>query len=547
MFKKSKTLILILFMLGIFMGAIDTGIVSPARGLIQNSFGIDQSLGTWMITLYTLIYAISMPIVSKLGDKYGYKKAYIFGIATFGLGSLLCGLSNFYGNFEFFLGARAIQAIGAGGIMPIANAVIGNSFSEEKRGTALGLVGMIYGVGNILGPTLGSSIISIAGSTNWGWIFFINIPISLIIIILSLSLENSKAATEKPMDFLGSIVLGGVIGSLMYALTKLDFFNFTDSIKTTSVYPFLIIFAVLTPLMVFIEKRAKDPVLNIKYFKDKQMLVILIISFIVGIGMMGMIFVPQFSENVLKLKVGSGGYLVTLLALFSGIAAPVSGKLIDKKSARFVLALGFGFNIAGALFLAFIATSSLSFISIFIGLGLMGLGVGFTMGAPLNYLVLQTVPKEESATGLATMSLMRSIGLAISPSIMIGFIVDAAKNLQPKLLELFQAGMPSSMNVMNFGTTSGSSEPFKALQNADITTIVDLLKQALGGVLPPTVKPMVLQAVDSLSNKIVDTFQTVINSGYTNMYMATAIISSVGLIATLFLRSKKIELKQPPI
>ena len=86
--------------------------------------------------------------------------------------------------------------------------------------------------------------------------------------------------------------------------------------------------------MIYVEKRAKDPVLNIKYFKDKQMLVILIVGFIVGVGMMGMIFVPQFSENVLKLKAGSGGYLITLLALFSGIAAPLSGKLIDKKGAR---------------------------------------------------------------------------------------------------------------------------------------------------------------------------------------------------------------------
>ena len=99
--KKKSTFILILFLFGIFMGAIDTGIVSPARELIQNSFGVQANIGTWMITLYTLIYAISMPIVSKLGDKYGHKRAYIFGIATFGLGSLLCGLSNFYGNIHF--------------------------------------------------------------------------------------------------------------------------------------------------------------------------------------------------------------------------------------------------------------------------------------------------------------------------------------------------------------------------------------------------------------------------------------------------------------
>jgi len=523
------------------MGAIDTGIVSPGRELIQNSFGVDRSIGTWMITLYTLIYAVSMPIVSKLADKYGYKKAYIFGIATFGLGSLLCGLANFYGTFTFFLIARGIQAIGAGGIMPIANAVIGNSFPEEKRGTALGMVGMIYGVGNILGPTLGSSIIDIAGASQWGWIFFINVPISIIILLFSAKLVNSKAQTEKPMDLAGAVVLAGVIGSIMYALTNLDFFHFGASIKSTNVYPYLIIFAVLTPVVVFVENRAKDPILNMKYFKDKQMLTILIIAFIVGVGMMGMVFVPQFSENVLKIKAGSGGYLVTLLAIFSGLAAPISGKLIDKKGARFVLALGFLFNISGALFLGYVATQWLNFVGIFIGLALMGLGVGFTMGAPLNYLVLQTVPKEESASGLATMSLMRSIGLAISPSIMIGFIVDAAKNLQPKLMGVLSSVMPKGMSLSSNTAGSGSSGAFKALQSADVTTIVDLLKNAVASMVPKQAQPFIGKAIDPVRDKIVDTFQSVMNTGYTHMYVAAAIISACGLLAALLLKEKSKE------
>lgn len=535
--KKKTTFILILFLFGIFMGAIDTGIVSPARELIQNGFGVKENIGTWMITLYTLIYAISMPIVSKAGDKYGHKRAYIFGISLFGLGSLLCGLSNFYGNFTFFLIARAVQAIGAGGIMPIANAVIGNSFEEENRGMALGMVGMIYGVGNILGPTMGSSIIGLAGGAHWGWIFFINVPISLLILLFSSKLINTKAAIQKPMDFLGAAVLGAVIGSLMYALTNLDFFNFGSSISSGNVYPFLITFAILTPIMVFIEKRAQDPVLNIKYFKDKQMLVILIISFIVGIGMMGMIFVPQFSENVLKIKAGSGGYLITLLAVFSGIAAPLSGKLIDKKGARVVLIFGFGFTIFGTLFFGYIATKWLSFIGVFIGLALMGLGVGFTMGAPLNYLVLQAVPKEESATGLATMSLMRSIGLAISPSVMIGFIVEAGKNIQPKLMNLISTAMPNGMQMPK-STGGASMTAFKALQSADVATIVKMLEDALGTMVPSFVKPMIVKSIDSMSDKIVTTYQSTINTGYAHMYAAAAIIAAIGLITTLFLRKK---------
>jgi EmrB/QacA subfamily drug resistance transporter len=537
--QKKQTLILALFLFGIFMGAIDTGIVTPARELIQNGFDVTRGIGTWMLTLYTLVYAVSMPIVSKMADRFGYKKVYMFGIATFGLGSLLCGLANFFGGFGFFLAARAIQAIGAGGIIPIANAVIGNSFPEEKRGAALGMVGAVYGIGNILGPTLGSFIIDMAGSNHWGWLFFINVPISLAILLFSMKLENSKAPAQRPVDLAGAVVLAGVIGSLMYALTNLDFFNFVESIKTVNVYPYLLTFAVLTPIMIFVEKNAKDPILNIKYFRDRQMLLVLIISFIVGVGMMGMVFVPQFSENVLRLKAGSGGYIVTLLAIFSGIAAPLSGKLIDKKGARFVLALGFLFTLISTLFLGFVTTQLLSFTSVLLGVALMGLGVGFTMGAPLNYLVLQTVPKEESTSGLATMSLMRSIGVSISPSLMIGFIVAAAKNLQPKLMEVFSTVMPKGMSIPTSGSTG--SDAFKTLQSADVTTIVEAMKNAVGNVVPAAVKPMIIKAIDPLSDKISDTFQAVMNAGFTNMYIAAAIIAVAGLLLSLLLKNKDIK------
>ena len=98
---------------------------------------------------------------------------------------------------------------------------------------------MIYGVGNILGPTMGSAIIDMAGANNWGWIFFINVPISLIILIFSFKIKNSQAEFQKPMDLIGALVLGGVIGSLIYALTNLDFFHLGTSLKSTNVYPLL--------------------------------------------------------------------------------------------------------------------------------------------------------------------------------------------------------------------------------------------------------------------------------------------------------------------
>lgn len=207
---------------------------------------------------------------------------------------------------------------------------------------------MTYGLGNTLGPTFGSAAISLAGSNHWVWIFLVNVPICLII-LLSHNIEGSKAKVQKPMGFLGGVLLGGVIGRLMYALTNHDFFIFSESIQKPNVYIYLIIFALLTPLMIIVESKATDPILNIKYFRNKQMLLTLALAIVGGVVMMGLIFIPPFAENVLKLKPGSGGYLATVLAVFSSISAPISGKLIDKKGVRFVLTTWFILNIVDLL------------------------------------------------------------------------------------------------------------------------------------------------------------------------------------------------------
>jgi MFS family permease len=342
------------------------------------------------------------------------------------------------------LTGRVIQALGGGGIMPIANAEFGTTFPKEKRGMALGLVGAAFGIANILGSTIGSAILNMLGNENWRWLFFINIPICIIIVSCGLFiLPNSKADFVKKIDKFGTFIMVGIILSLLYGLKNIDFFDFRNSISSTSVYPYLIIFACLIPLLIFIERRAEDPVLNLDYFSNTRILVVLILSIISGIGMMGMVFVPQFAENALKIKTGTGGYFVAILGIFAGVSAPVSGKLIDKFGAKLILLIGFAISMAGALFLAFVAVRTNTISSVCIGLILMGLGVGFTMGTPLNYMMLDNTKKEDSNSALATLSLIRSVGTAVSPAIMIGFIAHAGLSVQSNLMKVMpQTTMP---------------------------------------------------------------------------------------------------------
>ncbi len=144
--QKKRKLLLIMFLVGIFMGSLDTAIVSPVRTIMANTLHISADSSIWIITLYSLVYAVSMPIVGKLADRKGLKKIFTLSILLFGIGSWLCGISGYTGSFSFLLVARVIEAIGAGGVIPIATAFIGNSFPKEKKGAALGLVGAMTGV-----------------------------------------------------------------------------------------------------------------------------------------------------------------------------------------------------------------------------------------------------------------------------------------------------------------------------------------------------------------------------------------------------------------
>lgn len=442
--KQNIGMIMAVFLFGIFMGAIDTGIVTPARTVIQNNLLVNEKTGIWMITIYTLAYASSIPVMGKLADKFGRKYIYLVSIGLFGLGSLFCGLSQDFKSFSLLLVARAVQAIGGGGIVPVATAEFGTTFPENKRGMALGLIGGVYGIANIFGSSAGSAILDIFGKNNWQFIFYINIPITIFVIIAGLIfLPNTRVTNVKRIDKFGIFFIVAMVLSLLYGLRNIDFFDFRNTLVSTDVYPFLIIFLLMLPFFIIAEKRAEDPVMNLSYFTNSKILITMIISFITGIIMMGMVFVPQFSENAVEIASGSGGYFVIILGVFAGVGAPVSGRLIDKFGPKIILAFGFLVSIAGALFLILVTTVHPNILTVAAGLLLIGLGMGFTIGAPLNYMMLENTAKEESNSALAALSLVRSIGTTVAPAIMIGFLAHAGGNIEKNITSI----LPSEVNA----------------------------------------------------------------------------------------------------
>lgn len=506
------------YLLGIFMGAIDTGIVTPARTIIQNDLGVDESTGVWLLTIYTLAYAASIPVMGKLADRYGRKPIYLVSISLFGIGSLLCGLSSDVGSFGFLIMARAIQAVGGGGIVPIATAEFGTSVPVEKRGMALGLVGGVYGVANIFGASAGSLILDIFGAENWQFIFYVNVPIAIVIIGLGIAfLPNHKVEQVSKIDLFGITVLVAMILSLLYGLRNLDFFDLAASITSVEVYPFLLAFLVLTPVLIIAERRAADPVLNLSYFTRPAIATTLGLAFFSGAILMGVVFVPQFAENALRVPAGDGGYFVIVLGLASGIGAPLSGTLTDRFGPRIVLGFGVVVSAIAAAVGVLWAIPAPSWTSVLTTLALMGLGLGFTIGSPLNYMMLDQVPAKESTSALATLSLVRAIGTTLAPALLVGFLAHAGTQLPDVLtaqlptqikapalpyaaeLEAKFAAMKSDENLkdkladvtfpelsskttIDIDTTSGNGESLPddlldLLKTADVTNIVERTKQ----------------------------------------------------------------------
>ena len=213
--KKSKKILLLLF-LGVLMGALDISIVGPALPSIQETIAIDKRNLSWIFTIYVLFNLVGTPLMSKMADIYGRKSTYISSLIIFGLGSLLVSLSN---SFELLLIGRGIQGFGASGIFPVATAIIGDIFPPEKRGQKLGLIGAVFGIAFIIGPIIAGFLLMI----NWHWLFIINLPIIVFLVIWGLKiLPANKAVKKGKFDYQGMIVIGVLLTCFSFGINNIE-------------------------------------------------------------------------------------------------------------------------------------------------------------------------------------------------------------------------------------------------------------------------------------------------------------------------------------
>lgn len=524
---SSSTWAITLFCIGVFMAALDNGIISAALTTINSSFDVSANWGAWGVTIYTLGLAISIPIVGKISDRYGRKKLFIVEVALFGLGSLLVALSP---NFGFYLASRFIQAMGGGGIFIIGSSYVLSTFPVEKQGKALGILGAMNGVGAILGPNLGSAILDLTG--NWHFLFLINVPLAVALIIFGyLKIKETKEPSVGKLDLIGTVLLSLAVLSIMYGLTNIEGTSLLDSLATPKVYGFLLAGVVLFTGLIFynrsLEKRDGDPILPVSLLIRPTYLLTLLIGSLSGALLAAMIYIPSFSELVLGIAAENSGYWMTPLALASGVGAAFGGALVDKKGPILaVLVSGFITAIGFVLFPTWIDVKWQFVISSCIA----GLGMGILLGAPLNILATERLEKDKGSA-LAGLSLARQIGMTIAPTIYAGFIVRSfnqipslfesnfSKILQKKLenTNLRPEAMQEFQQVISVVSSTGSSSNMK-----DYTTYIERIQD-------PTLKEIIQSSVDQITLMAAQ-------DGYGGLFYSTVVLAAIVVLLAIILK-----------
>ena len=419
---KTRNQILLVLFLGVLMGALDIAIVAPALPAIQSAFGVDDRLLAWTFSIYVLFNLIGTPLMAKLSDTFGRRTVYVLDVVLFAVGSLVVALAptNVFG---VVLAGRALQGFGAGGIFPVASAVIGDTFPPEKRGSALGLIGAVFGLAFLVGPILGGILLSVAG---WQWLFIVNLPIAAVVSVMALRLlPATRPEVRKPFDWLGMAVLGVMLASLSYGLNQIDTQTFVSSVLSLNVWPFLLVAIGLALAFPLVERRAADPVLNLDLFKRRQPVLAGLLSAGAGLGEVGMVFIPSLAIAALPGLVDqrSASYLLMPVVLALAIGSPTVGRLLDRFGSKIVVLGGAALLAVGMLLFSWpVMTGSLwTFI---VAGAVVGLGLSALLGAPVRYIMLNEAAASERTTAQGALALFTSVGQLVS-SALVGAVADS--------------------------------------------------------------------------------------------------------------------------
>ncbi len=396
--KRAVPLLLTLG-LGVFAGALDLGVLSPALPALGTQFAVQTSDLAWVFTLYLLVNVASIAIASTLADRYGRRPVYVACVGLFATGSLIAITAP---SFHVFLFARAVQALGAGGIFPVATAAIADVVPKERRGAALGLVAATWGLAAIVGPLFGGIVTHFV---SWRWIFVLNLPLAAIVIWRALRDVPANAPRVRgPLDVAGLVLFCAGLLSLMDGLTQARV-----NVSIAGV--------VLLGAFIFWERHARNPLLPFSVVGTPQLAKTYVLELVIGMLEGSLFFIPAVLVASQHLSYLAAGSIAALGALMFVIVIPLSGRALDRIGSRDVLLGGAVLTELGlALFAIGFQSLPLSIVAMIVA----GCGFGALLGAPTRYIVTNETGERSRATAVGLLSQALIVGQILGGSLAAG-------------------------------------------------------------------------------------------------------------------------------
>jgi len=390
-----------------FMEVLDTSIANVSLPHIAGNLSVSQDESTWVLTSYLVSNAVVLPISGWIASKIGRKRFYMICVMVFTTSSFLCGVAPSLGLLIFF---RVVQGLGGGGLGPSEQAILADTFPPARRGMAFAVYGMAVVLAPAIGPTLGGFI---TDHFNWRWIFFINVPVGLVSLFLTQRLVSDpphvQAAKEKTggIDYIGLALIAVGLGCLEIVLDK----GQEDDWFTS---PFILVMSVVAgvTLLSFViwESKQKNPVVDVKMFKDRTFAVSNVMMLVLGIALFGStVLLPQYTQVIMGYSAQQAGMALSPGGFVVIMILPFVGFLVSRVDARYLIGFGFVALSASMFYMSGHLYEGIDFRTAVELRVLQSIGMPFLF-IPINTLVYSGVPPQKNNAVSGIVNLSRNMG-----------------------------------------------------------------------------------------------------------------------------------------
>ena len=417
----NRNLLVVLPLVGTFCTVLNQTILSTAFPTLMKAFDVSTSTVQWLTTGFLLVNGIMIPISAWLLNTISSKVLYISAMTTFLVGTITCWAAV---NFPMLLAGRLIQAVGVGVSMPLLQTMMLTIFPANKRGTAMGLAGIVIGLAPAIGPTLSGWVID---NLNWRDLFGMIIPIVALVILASFWLMRSVLETHKePLDVLSAVLSTIGFGSMLYGFSSVG----NDGWGSVKVLSTLIIGFIFVGLFVWRQLVMDDPFLNFRVYQSKQFTVSAILSSVVNMAMIGVeMVIPLYLQMVKGMSAFHSGLTLLAGALMMGVMSPITGRAFDRFGAKRLATMGMFLLTVGTLPFVWI-TKDTSTLYIVILYAIRMFGIAMVM-MPATTAGMNALPMNMLSHGTAVNNTQRQVASSVGTAIMVSVLTNVTKNSMP--------------------------------------------------------------------------------------------------------------------